>query len=132
MLGILVTSHGKFAEGIIDSGTMIAGAQSNVEVVSLTASGIEEFVVQLNDKLQQMSEQYSEVLILCDLKGGTPYNESFRYILTHEAAEQMKLVAGLNLPMYLETVLASGSMAVAELAKFAVECGQANIEVLDF
>ncbi|MBC1492427.1 hypothetical protein HB825_10375 [Listeria booriae] len=130
MVGILVTTHGMMAAGVIDSGAMIVGKQIHVEHISLTDTGIENYIQRLTKLLHNMRTDYKELLILCDLKSGTPYNECFRYILQHGCDNEIKLIAGLNLPMYLETVLASRDMSLEDLSLVAEKSGKLNIELL--
>lgn len=38
MVGIILATHGEFAEGILQSGTMIFGEQENVKAITLMPS----------------------------------------------------------------------------------------------
>lgn len=70
-----------------------------------------------------------EVLILTDIKGGTPYNEAFQYYLSNE--ERVQVVAGMNLPMVIETGLNLANSSLTELFKNAIEVGRIGIEGAD-
>lgn len=95
---ILLVSHGELATGLISSYQMIAGENKNLEALILTADGINDFSRRLIEKLD--SFQNEKVLILCDIKGGTPFNESYKYQLMH--SEYISIVCGMNLPMLIE------------------------------
>lgn len=121
---IVVTTHGDFCKGIVDSYDMIAGKSESIHTISLKED-IEEFSTSLSELVSNLLVNYEEILILCDLKGGTPYNESMRQYLTHP--EKIKLVSGLNLPMLIEVSLQLQTLSLSELAALAIESGQVAI-----
>lgn len=123
---ILLTSHGSFCSGLLESYEMIAGDSSNIEKLSLTDEGIGKFRENLKELLDRMTEN-DYVLIFCDMKGGTPFNESLNYYLGHE--EKVRVVSGMNLPMLIETGLMLGSYKdMDELVSIAVSAGKNSIE----
>jgi len=99
MVGIILASHGEFAKGILQSGTMIIGEQEQVEAVTLMPN---EGPNDIREKLQQAAESFDtdEVLFLVDLWGGTPFNQASALFEGHE--DTWAIVSGLNLPMLLE------------------------------
>src|SRR5699024_9647299 len=102
MVGIILASHGKLAEGMLQSSTMIIGEQDNMKAVSITASeGPDEFQKKLKDAVSTLDNQ-DEVLFLVDLWGGTPFNQT--NLLWEENKEKWAVVAGLNLPMLIEAL----------------------------
>lgn len=129
MIGLILATHGKLAEGILDAGSMIVGETNGVEVVSLIQEvGIEEFSRLLEVKVQRMVQECTGVLILCDLQGGTPFNCSLRLAMKKEYQAKLKVVAGLNLPMYIETLLARNKKKLDELADVARESGKNGVQ----
>lgn len=99
LVKVLLTSHGNLAEGILSGFEFIAGKSSKILTLQLDNDGIDKYRSSLNELLDQQKES---VLILADLKGGTPYNESYKYYLEHP--ERVSLISGLNLPMLLELI----------------------------
>ncbi|MDD6795065.1 MAG: mannose/fructose/sorbose PTS transporter subunit IIA [Clostridiaceae bacterium] len=100
MVGIILASHGEFAKGIMQSGSMIFGEQENVKAVTLMPSeGPNDFRAKLEDAIKSFDNQ-DEVLFLVDLWGGTPFNQS--NALFEEHKDKWAIVAGLNLPMLIE------------------------------
>lgn len=80
MVGIVLASHGKFAEGIKESGSMIFGPQEDVAAVVLTPDmGPDDMHKKLLDAIATFSDQ-EHVLFLVDLWGGTPFNQVSRII----------------------------------------------------
>lgn len=125
---IILTSHGNFAKGILQSYEMIAGANERISYVTLDEEGIGKFSNTLRCKLDEIIES-DDVLILCDLKGGTPYNESFTYALSHQ--DKVRVVAGLNLPMLIEIGITNLDN-LDEAVFIALESGKSGIEALTF
>lgn len=125
---ILLATHGNLGEGLLDSYEMIAGKTENISTVKLTDSGIGEFKEKLHNTLNELTAT-EKVLVLCDLKGGTPYNESFMYSL--ENPEKIEVVTGVNLPMLIEIGYLLGSdTSIGQLADQAVSVGLESIEKL--
>lgn len=102
MRGILLISHGRFAEGLKESAEMLCGACPQIFTVCLDSSdGPEAF----SDKLLQAYESvsaYGDVLVLCDLLGGTPCNLALQRLADRDG---VALIAGMNLPMLMTAVL---------------------------
>ena len=112
MVSIVLASHGKFAEGIMESGSMIFGPQQNVAAVVLTPDmGPDALHQKLLDAIATFDDQ-EHVLFLVDLWGGTPFNQVSR-LIEEEGHEDWVAVTGLNLPML---VSAYGSRLAAETA----------------
>lgn len=101
MVGIILASHGAFAEGIKESAQMIFGNQDKFEAVVLKPSmGPDDFRANLEAAIERLD--CDEVLFLCDLWGGTPFNQSSAVLDGHE--DKWAIVAGLNLPMVIEAL----------------------------
>jgi len=102
MVGIIIASHGEFAAGIKQSGTMIFGEQEKVEsVVFMPSEGPDDLYKKIQDAITKLGTE--EVLFLVDLWGGSPFNQSNRFF--EEAPEKRAIVAGLNLPMLIEIAM---------------------------
>lgn len=102
MRGILLISHGYYAEAFKESLKMIAGQVDNLYAVCLDPTdGPEEFKTKLTAVNSEL-EQYDEVLLFADLFGGSPCNTAFQYYL---ANEKVHLIAGMNFPMVLTAIL---------------------------
>ncbi|MDD4508069.1 MAG: PTS sugar transporter subunit IIB [Eubacteriaceae bacterium] len=100
MVGIVLATHGEFANGILQSGSMIFGEQPNVKAVTLKPSeGPPDIKAKMEEAIASF-EDPEQVLIMVDLKGGTPFNQANGLIDGHE--DSWAIVTGLNLPMLLE------------------------------
>lgn len=94
MVGIILASHGDFATGIMQSGSMIFGEQANVKAVTLQPSeGPNDLRAKMEKAIATFDNQ-DEVLFLVDLWGGTPFNQANGLIDGHE--DKWAIVTGLN------------------------------------
>ncbi|MDF7669468.1 mannose/fructose/sorbose PTS transporter subunit IIA [Lactobacillus sp. ESL0703] len=101
MVGILLASHGGFADGIAQSAQMLFGEQDNFAHVTLSP---DEGPEDIHDKMEQSIASFSdqnEVLLLVDLWGGTPFNQANTLLEDHP---NWAIVTGMNLPMVVEAL----------------------------
>lgn len=127
MVGIILASHGDFAEGILQSGSMIFGEQEKVEAVVLSPNeGPNDLRAKLDRAVESIGEE--EILFLVDLWGGSPFNQAN---LIHEARpETSAIVTGLNLPMLLEAYGARFGMNTAqEIATHILGEGRKGVRI---
>jgi len=111
MVGIIIASHGEFANGILQSGEMIFGVQENVKAVTLMPSeGPDDVKAKITEAISSFDNQ-DEVLFLVDLWGGTPFNQANSLFEEHQ--DTWAIVAGMNLPMLIEAFASRFSMNTA-------------------
>ena len=128
MVGILLATHGDFAEGIKMSGSMLFGDQPNAAAVTLQPSdGPDDLRKRMEEAIATFDDP-EQVLILVDLWGGTPFNQSNNLIAGHE--DTWAIVAGLNLPMLIDAYASRMTMESAqEIAKHIVGSGKEGVRV---
>ncbi|GIO22226.1 mannose/fructose/sorbose PTS transporter subunit IIA [Oceanobacillus sp. J11TS1] len=128
MVGIIVASHGEFAEGLLQSGAMIFGEQENVKAVTLLPSeGPDDVKAKMEEAIASFDNQ-DEVLFLVDLWGGTPFNQANS--LVEERKDKWAIVAGMNLAMLIETYASRHSMTTAhEIAKHIIGTAKEAVKV---
>ena len=128
MVGIILASHGEFANGIFQSGAMIFGEQANVKPCTLMPSeGPEDIRKKMEDAIASFENQ-EEVLFLVDLWGGTPFNQASALLDGHE--DKWAIVTGLNLPMLIETYASRFSMEKAhEIAAHVMQTAQEGVQI---
>ncbi|MEG1502971.1 mannose/fructose/sorbose PTS transporter subunit IIA [Enterococcus sp. 22-H-5-01] len=111
MVGIIIASHGEFANGILQSGAMIFGEQENVKAVTLMPSeGPDDVKAKMKEAIASFENQ-DQVLFLVDLWGGTPFNQANSLFEEHK--DTWAIVAGMNLPMVIEAYASRFSMETA-------------------
>lgn len=97
MIGILLMSHGKMAEGMLDSSKLFFGEAEKVKALCLEpGDNPEDFDKKIIEGAKELDDG-SGVIAFCDLLGGTPSNRSM-YVLN----DQIQVITGMNLTMYLE------------------------------
>ena len=128
MVGIILASHGEFANGILQSGSMIFGEQKDVKAVTLQPSeGPDDLKAKMEAAIATFENQ-EQVLFLVDLWGGTPFNQANGLIAGHE--DTWAIVTGLNLPMLIEAYASRMSMETAhEIATHITEVAREGVKV---
>ncbi|MDB7987815.1 PTS mannose transporter subunit IIAB [Faecalicoccus pleomorphus] len=127
MVGIILASHGEFAEGIHQSGSMIFGDQANVKPCILKPSeGPQDIRKKMEDAIASFDQQ-DEILFLVDLWGGTPFNQASALKDGHE---NWAIVTGLNLPMLIEAYASRMSMDTAhEIAMHIAKTAKEGVRI---
>ncbi|MGE1060594.1 mannose/fructose/sorbose PTS transporter subunit IIA [Bacillus sp. GMa5/1] len=128
MVGIILASHGQFAEGILQSGAMIFGEQENVKAVTLMPNeGPGDLRAKMEVAVASFDNQ-DEVLFLVDLWGGTPFNQANG--LYEEHKDNWAIVAGLNLPMLIEAYASRLSITSAqEIAAHIIKTAKEGVRI---
>lgn len=108
---LVLIGHGHYASGVASAVAMLSGNEEAVSYVDFTpVISPDEF----ESRLRDIAECGEEVVIICDLVGGTPYNRAC--VIAHENA-QVKIVAGMNLASILEAALSiEDGLKVSEVA----------------
>ena len=128
MVGIILASHGEFANGILQSGSMIFGEQQNVAAVTLMPSEGPDDVRAIMVAAIATFENQDEVLFLVDLWGGTPFNQANNLLEAHK--DKWAIVAGMNLPMVIEAYASRFSMNTAhEIAAHIIATAKDGVKV---
>lgn len=122
MIGIQIITHGKFAEGLLDSVDMITGETDNILINELKRSqDIDEFrgeVLETTKKL--LADNPNGVLIFTDIFGASPYNVS--QINSRDVeTENYKVISGVNLPILIEAIFSRKQMEIDELYNNLIE-----------
>lgn len=120
MTHIIVATHGKFSEEIVNSAAMVFGEDENTHVVTfLPGEGGDDLVAKYNAIIEKLPEN-EPVLFLVDLFGGSPYNAAVRVAANRDNTD---IVTGISLPMLLEVLDAKDGADLEELAETAKEVG---------
>ena len=128
MVGIILASHGEFANGILQSASMIFGEQENVRTCTLMPNeGPDDLRAKLENAIDSFEDK-ENILFLVDLWGGTPFNQASRLIDGYE--EKRAIVTGVNLPMLIEVCSSASFMdSATEIAKQVLEPGRDGVKV---
>lgn len=100
-IGIVIASHGEFAEGIHQSGSMIFGVQEKVQTVTFMPSeGPDDLRAKIDAAIATF-EPEDEILVLADLWSGSPFNQASA-VLAENPDRKIAIITGLNLPMLIQ------------------------------
>ena len=100
MIGIVVTGHGLFAEGMHSSAKMIAGENENIKYVCFEdGMGLEELAEKLSAAYTELSD-CDGIVVLSDLPGGSPFKTAVECSMAHPD-KQIVVLSGTNLPMII-------------------------------
>jgi PTS system mannose-specific IIB component len=129
-IGIVIASHGEFADGIKQSASMIFGEQEKVQSVTFKpGEGPEALHQKLLDAIATF-EANDEVLILADLWGGSPFNQSSA-VFKENASRKIAIITGLNLPMLIQayTERLSGTAKLDTVVANIIKEAKAGVKV---
>ncbi|HQD08004.1 MAG TPA: PTS sugar transporter subunit IIA [Coprothermobacter proteolyticus] len=122
---MLIVTHGRLGEGLLDAMQMIAGPQEKVDFVSLKeGDSIDELKERILSAVKMLDDG-SGVLVFVDMFGASPSNAA-AYLLN----ENVEVITGVNLPMLLEIVSFRESSSLQELSANAMTAGVESIKNL--
>ena len=117
-IGIIIASHGEFAAGIHQSGSMIFGEQEKVQVVTFMPNeGPDDLYAKFNNAVAAFDAE-DEVLVLADLWSGSPFNQASR-VMGENPERKFAIITGLNLPMLIQAYTERLMDATAGVEKVA-------------
>ncbi len=126
MVNLIVATHGKFSEELVNSAKMVYGEVDNLHVVTFLPGEGQDNLVEKYEAIIAGFETDTPVLFLVDLFGGSPYNAAARVVAKRP---QDDIVTGVNLPMLLEAMDASADEDNAsDLAAIAKEVGNLSVK----
>ena len=130
MIGLLVTGHANFGSGLTSSVNLIAGEQEAYRYVDfLPTYSTEDLTRELTKALEELKD-CEGVIIFTDLMGGTPFNVSAQ--IGH-GKENIRIVAGTNLPMLVEIVMSRKFMDDLDgLVDSVLETGKEQVTKYEF
>ncbi|MDU5086282.1 MAG: PTS sugar transporter subunit IIA [Anaerococcus vaginalis] len=102
MRGIIIASHGKFAEGMYDAIKMFSGELENFSYISLLPDqDLNSFIEELKNKIDKVNSG-DGVVVFCDLLYGTPSNIVSSLLKEEIYKEKLEIISGINLATVLE------------------------------
>ena len=117
MKGIIITSHGPMAQGILDTSKLFFGEQAQMKAYCLHAEdNPDTFVEVLKEGIKEV-DSGDGVFVFCDMLFGSPCNCMARIIAEDLQSDKIQLVTGVNLAMILQilAVRESSDPTVEEL-----------------
>jgi PTS system mannose-specific IIA component len=125
MLGLLVLTHGRLAEELVQATTKILGPVEGLEAVSI---GWDDDVNDARTRLEKAINRIKGdggVLILTDMFGGTPTNMALSLL----ESGTIEVVTGVNLPMLIKFANLREEMELGAVSRAIAEQGRGAIHV---
>ncbi|MBQ1347649.1 MAG: PTS sugar transporter subunit IIA [Erysipelotrichaceae bacterium] len=119
MKGIVITSHGPMAQGILETSKLFFGEQPQIKACCLSAEdNPDDFVNVLKDAVKEV-DTGDGVIVFCDMLFGSPCNCMARIIAEDMESDKVQVITGVNLAMILQilSVREANDVNVAELLK---------------
>jgi len=125
MAGVLVITHGSFAEELVQATRRIVGDVEALEAVSI---GWDDAVGSASKRIEAAIRRVDRgkgVLLLTDMFGGTPTNLALAFL----EAGRIEIVTGVNLPMLIKLTNLREELGLAEVATRIATDGRQAIQV---
>ncbi len=123
MVGVLVVTHGKLAQELLETTRIIVGKP--VDHIIPISVGWNDDTVDIQKTIANSINKIdlgNGILILTDMFGGTPSNISLSFL-----SEKVEIITGVNLPMLIKIVNIGDRMNLKELAQSIYDQGKKSI-----
>lgn len=128
MIGIIVISHGNFADELISAvNFVLSSKQPAIKMVGMnldTTIDFDAFKKELKRTIKKV-DKGNGVLLVTDMFGGTPSNIS----LTFLEEDKVEVISGVNLPMLIKLATVSEDTSLSDSVEIAEKAGRDNIIV---
>jgi len=126
MAGIVIATHCKLGEALIDAAEFILGKRpEGVVPISIDLNdNPEKLFAKLSDAIKKVNRNKG-VLILTDMFGGTPSNLSYSFL----DEGRIEVLSGVNLPVLIKALRMREEMNLEEFAKHLEEFGKKSISL---
>jgi len=124
-IGIVIVTHGRLGETLLDTCSMITGESGGITSISVQA---EDDVEKTRDKIAGAINDVTGdkgVILLVDMFGGTPSNISLSFLGTNN----IEVVTGVNLPMLTKLRSLGAELTLREAASALRDYGREHIKV---
>ncbi|HET6267460.1 MAG TPA: hypothetical protein VFG11_07070 [Acidobacteriota bacterium] len=123
MVGVLVVTHGKLAQELLETTRIIVGKNSD-HLIPISVGWNDDMadVQKTITAAITKADQGDGVLILTDMFGGTPSNISLSFL-----SDKVEIITGVNLPMLIKIVNVGDRYGLRELAQLITEQGKKSI-----
>lgn len=98
MFNVVIASHGCLADEFFKVLKSFFGELKNVETLNLSDKGLNTFSDEIEALMKTMVNE--DTFVLCDIPGGTPFNELAKRSFNWNA--NFSLLGGVNLPILVE------------------------------
>ena len=127
MVGILIATHGCFAEGLLNAVELIAGKQEKAKTIGLYhGDGIEELEQKIRTAIKELDDG-DGVLAFVDILGGSPSNMVMKCMAD---MKNFKAIAGVSMGMVVQAAMMRYQCSLDELTDLCEEAGNQPVVLL--
>ncbi len=126
MVEVIVVSHGSYAKSLVESSELIMGEQEQVHAFGFfLGENVEALREKVEQKIKEIREedQNKEILILTDMRSGSPFNAVTLLMQNYSFYH----IAGINLPIFLEILGTREFQKAQELKDMVMSIGRDTI-----
>ncbi|ABW66312.1 PTS sugar transporter subunit IIA [Desulfosudis oleivorans] len=126
MIGILIVTHEKLGDALIEAAQFILG--SKPEKLAAVSIDLNENADKLRKKIAdgiKTVKGENGVLILTDMFGGSPSNLSYSFL----EEGQVEVLSGVNLPILIKAIRIRQDMPLADLILTVEAFGKKSISI---
>jgi len=126
MVGIIIITHSRLGDSLIEAAEFILGRKT--EAIVPVSINLKEDADILRKKIAAGIKSVSRengVLILTDMFGGTPSNLSYSFL----EENRVEVLSGVNLPIVIKAIEIRKTVGLGELAKELESFGKKSISV---
>ncbi len=126
MIGIVIVTHNRLGEALIESAEFIIGSRSKaVTAVSIDLNqSAEKLRKKIADGIAKVDKKQG-VLILTDMFGGTPSNLGYSFL----EEGRIEVLSGVNLPILIQALNSREKMDLAKLGSSLEKFGKKSISL---
>lgn len=118
---VILVSHGKLSEGMFHSVRMIIGENEDLSCMGMMpGEHYQPMVDEIEERLKKFPD--TQFLVIADLLGGSVCNG----MSTLVKYPNMKLVAGMNMGLVINLLLAQGALSDEEIDAKVAEANEVN------
>lgn len=125
MIGLVLVTHGRLADELINALEHVVGSQKNIASVCI---GPDDDMERRRSDILKSVEKVNDgagVVVLTDMFGGTPSNLAISIMVK----VPIEVIAGVNLPMLVKLVSIRKTLNVGEAVARAQEAGKKYINI---
>ncbi|MBT3550800.1 MAG: PTS sugar transporter subunit IIA [Rhodospirillaceae bacterium] len=125
MIGLVLVTHGRLAEELVNALEHVVGPQENVTAISIGPD--DDMELRRTDimKAAEAADLGDGVVVLTDMFGGTPSNLAISIL---ERAN-VEVLAGVNLPMLVKLASVRGETDLNDAVAKAADAGRKYINI---
>ncbi|MBF0796674.1 hypothetical protein IR166_12585 [Enterococcus faecalis] len=130
MIGVLLVSHSKLADGMKDAVEFVAGEQNYLFSLGLEEDGVASYRTELEKLAENLPKKVKKMIIVCDIPSGSPGANAADVFL--QSGLEVEILSGMNLAMLLEMILTREGKKFQQLLTDGIKAGKQSIDRMDF